>query len=89
MTGYALLTYLAHGETPASPEFGETVEKAIRFLVDSQEPSGRFRGRDGHDYTHPIATYALCEAYGLTKVPMLKEAAEKAKCELSSTMQKI
>jgi hypothetical protein len=78
MTGFALLTYLAHGETPASEEFGATVEKAIRFLVDSQEPGGRFKGRDGHDYTHPIATYALCEAYGLTKVPMLKDAAAKA-----------
>lgn len=78
MTGFALLTFLAHGETPASVEFGETVEKAIRFLVEAQDAGGRFTGRDGHDYTHPIATYALCEAYGLTKVPMLKGAAEKA-----------
>jgi len=78
MTALALLAYLAHGETPSSLEFGPTVEKAIRWLVDNQTANGSFKGRDGHDYTHPIATYALCEAYALTKVPMLKEAAEKA-----------
>lgn len=78
MTAMALLTYLAHGETPASEEFGYTVESAIRFLVQSQGADGGFNGRDGHDYTHPIVAYALCEAYAMTKVPMIKYAAEKA-----------
>jgi hypothetical protein len=77
-TALALLTFLAHGETPASEEFGPTVEYAIKYLVDSQRPDGGFEPRDGHDYTHPIVTYALCEAYGLTKVPKLKDAAQKA-----------
>lgn len=78
MTALALLAYLAHGDTPASPEFGETVEKAIRYLVECQTANGRFKGRDGHDYTQPIAAYALCETYGMTKVPHVKYAAEKA-----------
>jgi hypothetical protein len=78
MTALALLAYLAHGDTPASEEFGYTVEAGIRHLVGAQDASGHFNGRDGHDYTQPIAAYALCEAYGLTKVPKLKEAAIKA-----------
>lgn len=78
MTGLALLTFLAHGETPSSAEFGPTVEKGIRYLVDSQNADGRFKGHDGNNYAHLIATYALCEAYTMTKVPMVKEAAEKA-----------
>jgi hypothetical protein len=82
MTAFALLTYLAHGETPASEEFGYTVEKAIRFLIESQDGNGHFKGRDGHDYTHPIAAYALCEAYGMTKVPQIKYAAQKAIAEI-------
>lgn len=75
MTGLALLTYLAHGETPVSAEFGETVEKAIRLLVDKSDDRGgnAFAG----NYDIPIATYAICEAYALTKVPMIKEAAER------------
>jgi len=80
MTGMALLCYLAHGETPSLEcvEFGPTVERGIRYLVSNQNENGFFRSKDGNNYAHPIATYALCEAYTLTKVPMLKEAAEKA-----------
>ncbi len=78
MTALALLAYLAHGDTPASEEFGYTVESAIRYIVSKQQADGRFAGRDGHDYTQPIVAYALCEAYGMTKVPTLKEAACKA-----------
>jgi formylglycine-generating enzyme required for sulfatase activity/prenyltransferase beta subunit len=78
MTAMALLSFLAHGETPASAEFGVTVEKAIRWFVENQEPNGHFKGRDGHDYSHPIATHAVCEAYGMTRDPTIKEVAEKA-----------
>lgn len=78
MTSLALLAYLAHGDTPASEEFGSTVEGAIRFLVNAQKGDGHFTGKDGHDYTQPIAAYALSEAFAITKVPQLKEAAMKA-----------
>lgn len=78
MTGLALLAFLAHGETPTSEEFGPVVEKALRWFVENQQEDGRFKGRDGHDYSHPIAAYALAEAYGLTRVPQVREAAEKA-----------
>jgi len=79
MTGLAVLTFLAHGEMPgASAEFGDTVQKALEFLIKSQKPDGRFNGADGNEYAHPIATYALCEAYGMTLNPNVKVAAEKA-----------
>jgi hypothetical protein len=78
MTSLALLVFLAHGETPASEEFGTTVEMAIKFLIDNQTEAGRFNGSDGHEYALPIAAYALSEAYGLTKIPDVKAAAEKA-----------
>jgi prenyltransferase beta subunit len=73
MTALALLTFLAHGETPASEEFGPTVLKAIQYLVSASNQGGHFGG----NYEIPIATYAVCEAYALTKVPALKEVAEK------------
>lgn len=78
MTGLAVLTFLAHGETTSSDEFGITIERAVRWLADNQEDDGRFRGRDKHDYSHPIATYAVCEAFAANKTPRLKEVAQKA-----------
>ena len=68
MTGMGLLTFLAHGETPASPEFGQTVKKAIEYLVGKNNSFPR-------PYQFPIATYALCEAFSMTKVPSIKAAA--------------
>ena len=79
MTGLATLAFLAHGEKPgSSAEFGETIRKALDFLLSKQREDGRFNGVDGNEYAHPIATYALCEAYGMTLNPNVKAAAEKA-----------
>lgn len=80
MTSLALLTYLAHGETPNdSPEFGETVSKALQFLIDTQnKQTGLFKNKDGNNYSHPIAVYALSEAFSMTRNPMVKETAEAA-----------
>jgi len=73
MTGLALLTYLAHDEKTDSPEFGETVAKAIKWLLDNQVAGGGWN----RSYQHPIATYALCEAYAMTRIPDVREAAER------------
>ena len=43
MTGLALLTFLAHGETPTSKEFGTTVRKAMEWL--SNDPMKKTHGR--------------------------------------------
>ena len=84
-TGLAILAFLAHGETPASKEFGPTVEKAMQFLIDSlgtkKDKTGKevvtFKGADGNEYATLIATYALCEAYGMTRNPNTKIVATK------------
>lgn len=79
MTGLALLTFLGYGETPNSRTFGHCVQKGLEWLLMNQQADGRFRGRDQHDYSHPIATYALCEAYGMNRGnPSLRDAAERA-----------
>ncbi len=82
MTGLGLLTFLAHGETPGSENFGETVQKAIQYLIGIQNPDGTFRGAEGGNrggvYAQSIAAYALCEAYALTRIPMIREPVEKA-----------
>jgi squalene cyclase len=82
MTAMALLAYLAHGETPDKEEFGPTVKKALDWFIANQEANGRFKGRDGNDYSQPIAAYAVCEAYGLTQHPTIKDVAVKAITEV-------
>ena len=40
MTGLALLAYHGHYETPLSPEFGETVQNAIDYLIANGQKNG-------------------------------------------------
>ena len=92
--GFAILTFLAHGETPTSKEFGPTVQKALDYLIKSvyvvkgkdgkpaKDPNGntpyiRMSGATGTEYGFLIGTYALCEAYGMTKNPNARAAAEQ------------
>ncbi len=80
MAGLALLCFLAHGETPASPEFGATVEKAMKYIVSQQKSNGGFGDNVFSQpgvYQHGICTYAIAESFGLTKIMALKDAMEK------------
>ena len=76
MTAMALLSFLGHCELQDSPEFGPTVQKAINFLTSS--PPEKMAGSNTGSYSHPIRTYALCEAYTMTKIKKLELFAKRA-----------
>ncbi|MCX6996751.1 MAG: terpene cyclase/mutase family protein [Kiritimatiellaeota bacterium] len=78
-TGLALLCFLAHGDTTSSPEFGATVEKGINWMIARQNKDGYFSpNNQQYPYRHGIATYAACEAYGMTRIPELRSVMDKA-----------
>lgn len=79
MTGLGLLTFLAHGETTGSKLYGNVVRKAIDYLSSKQKPDGQFGDAFSQPgvYAHAIAAYAIGEAYGLCRIPDLKERMEK------------
>jgi hypothetical protein len=84
-TGLALLSFLGHGETPQnSPEFSVVVTNAINSLVTE---GARTQNRFGSSteltsqsaaYQHAICTYALCEAYTMTKDARLEPVVRQA-----------
>jgi hypothetical protein len=82
-TAFGLLPFLAAGIThkPASKkqihDYSKGVNAALRWLMGKQSKSGADRGFFGGDmYSHGLATIAMCEAYGLTSDPMLKNSAQ-------------
>ena len=91
MTGLALLTFMAHGETTGSEEYGEAIARGLRYLLSRQQ-DGVFVGGGHVDYWHStvrlqtqlkcyehgIGAYAVSEAYGLMGIPFLKGAMEQA-----------
>ena len=73
MTGLALLTFLAHGETPTSKNFGKTVRMGMEWLANSPTSPGGH-----HGYPHAIKAYALAEAFAMTGVSLLEDAMNKS-----------
>ena len=79
MGGLGILTFLAHGETTASATYGETVRRALTYLLERQNEAGEFARTDttGGTYAQAICVYAVSEAYGMTRIPHLREPMER------------
>ena len=81
-TGLALLPFLGAGHIHTQPSrYRDQVKLGIEWLLRKQQKSGElFLGGQIHSqfYSHAIASMALCEAYGLSKDPRLKEPAQRA-----------
>jgi hypothetical protein len=87
MTGFAILAFLGHCETPLSEKYGDTVLKGMTWLVDlGMKQNGRLSTSaeaNPQPYEHAIATYALgesttfCMQLGLN-IPNLAEVTQKA-----------
>ncbi|MBL8749432.1 MAG: terpene cyclase/mutase family protein [Planctomycetes bacterium] len=80
VTGLALLAFLGDGSTLRSGPYRDALKKGVIWLKNQQDPStGLFGRATSHDfvYDHAIATYAMCEAYGLSDYQMLKDTAQK------------
>jgi len=81
-TGLALLPLLGAGYIhTVKSRHQDSVRRGLGWLVDHQQPNGDlFVGGAGiaYLYSHAIATMALCEAYGISRDPALKEPAIRA-----------
>lgn len=79
VTALALLAFLGDGNTMDQGKHAEPVRKAVQWLCKEQDPkSGIFGSNRSHDfiYCHAIATYAICEAFGLSKNEALRAPAQ-------------
>jgi len=83
MTGLALLSFLGHGETPVSPEFGPAIQKAVDWFMQG---GAKFEGRLSMSnefgqlgfHEQAMATYALSEYYTISKDERVVQLLEKA-----------
>jgi hypothetical protein len=81
-TAMALIALQGAGNTTRDGEHRAILAKAWKALVRAQKPDGTFETGgmlEQHAmYAHAQATIALCEAYGMTKDPVLEEPARRA-----------
>ena len=62
VTGMALMTLLASGEDPNFGKYSQSVRKAVKSIVNSQDSSTGYLGNSM--YHHGFGMLALAEAYG-------------------------
>ncbi|HEV7279542.1 MAG TPA: hypothetical protein VGN57_04960 [Pirellulaceae bacterium] len=83
-TALALLAIQGAGYTHRDHRYRESVQRGLAWLVSHQQPNGDLyvpqKAESGAAwlYSHGIASLALCEAYGMTQDPALREPAQKA-----------
>jgi hypothetical protein len=84
-TGLALLSFLGAGYHHRSDQYGNVVRDGLRHLIERQKPDGDLyqamdadSNRSAWLYSHAIAAIALCEAYGMTQDPDLRDPAQRS-----------
>ena len=82
-TGLGLLPMLGAGHIHTSKDsrYRENVRRGLDWLVAHQGAEGEIYTGGGINYrfySHAIAAMALCEAYGISKDPGLKQPAQRA-----------
>lgn len=90
LTGLAMLSYMSYGQThsPSSNntrfvkanigDHTQVMSNAVNWMLKQVTTNGALRdGEAGRMYDHSIGTYALCEAYWMTKDLKLKEPCER------------
>ncbi len=83
-TGLALLSFLGAGYTHREDKYQEVVRRGIEWLLANQQTGGELFRRDtdrtryARSYAHGMATIALCEAYGMTRDPAIRDPARRA-----------
>jgi hypothetical protein len=96
VTSLCVMAFLSAGHQPDKGQYGETINRAIDFVLECQQPSGLFSYlaptsiaiTRNANYNHPIAGLMLCEAYGQTSretSQRIKRAIELALKETART----
>lgn len=81
ITGLALLAFLGSGHTHTGGSYTHEVAAGLEYLRQRQRSDGSLYGNAhffARMYCHSMATFAVCEAYALTKDQRLKPMAQAA-----------
>jgi len=73
LTPLVVLSFISPGETPSSAEYGNTVKKGIKAIVDRMDDTSR----ELPEPAKTITIWCFAETYGMTAIPMLKPYLEE------------
>ena len=84
-TGLCLLAFQGAGYTHRQHQYAGTISRGLEFLINHQQDNGdlyvpedAISNQNVAFYSHGIAALAMCEAYGMTQDPELKDHAQRS-----------
>ncbi|MFI4874539.1 MAG: squalene--hopene cyclase [Blastopirellula sp. JB062] len=74
------LAFLADGHAPGRGKYGQTVERAVDYLLTHAKPSGLLNVADAQRdmYNHGLATFVLGQAHGMTGDPRINSTLDRS-----------
>ena len=72
LTSLATLALLSHGKTPASSDYGKSIQNAMRALLRDAESEAKLTPTE-----EDLLTWCLSESFVITKIPMLLDSARR------------
>lgn len=78
VTALAGMAFLAGGHLPGRGEHGETVEKALAFVLNATQDDGYITRTGTRMYSHAFATLFLAEIFGMTHRQDVRAKLQKA-----------
>jgi hypothetical protein len=81
VNGVCLLAFLGRGHVPGRGPYRQVVDRAIVFLLATQDKNGVYRSPDpshGPMYEHALATLAMIETYGYLPTDAMRASAQQA-----------
>lgn len=84
------LAFLAAGHLPGRGEYGDSVERALDYVVRNAKPSGLLNIADPQRdmYNHGLSTFVLGQAYGMSSDPRIGTTLDQGLKLIYSTQAK-
>ena len=76
-TGVCLLAYMGAGYTQKTGKYKKTVAGAIKYLLSTQKPDGKFVTPGSNAYDSGVASFAIAECYAFTNDRRLREPVQR------------
>lgn len=74
------LAFLSAGHTPGRGKYGETVERALDYVMKNAKPSGLLNVSNSQRdmYNHGLSAFVLGQAHGMTNDPRISPVLDRA-----------
>ena len=78
VTSLALMSFLAGGHVPGRGQYGDVLQRGLRYVLDCVKENGFIQDNGSRMYSHAFATLLLAEIYGMNRRRDVREALQRA-----------